>query len=58
LQRRVLPVAATHLRIATYTRRSTDEENQPFTIEAQDNKLDAYATSQEGWREVRTLPLP
>ncbi len=43
---------ATYLRIATYTRRSTDEENQPFTIEAQDTKLDAYATSQDGWNIV------
>jgi site-specific DNA recombinase len=40
---------ATYLRIATYTRRSTDEDNQPFTIDAQDTKLDAYATSQDGW---------
>ena len=43
---------ATYLRIATYTRRSTNEENQPFTIEAQDTKLDAYATSQDGWNIV------
>jgi site-specific DNA recombinase len=38
-----------YVRVATYTRRSTDEENQPFTIEAQESKLDAYATSQDGW---------
>jgi site-specific DNA recombinase len=43
---------ATYLRIATYTRRSTDEENQPFTIEAQDTKLDSYANSQDGWSIV------
>ncbi|GAA3390437.1 hypothetical protein GCM10020369_44380 [Cryptosporangium minutisporangium] len=42
----------TYLRIATYTRRSTDEENQPFTLGAQDTKLDAYAASQEGWSIV------
>jgi site-specific DNA recombinase len=49
---RAVLTTATYLRIATYTRRSTDEENQPFTIEAQDSKLDAYATSQDGWTIV------
>lgn len=30
------------LRVATLTRRSTDEQHQPFSIEAQDAKLAAY----------------
>jgi len=42
-------VAQTPVRVATYTRRSTDEANQPFTIEVQQSKLDAYVTSQDGW---------
>ena len=47
--------APTGLRIATYTRRSTDEENQPFTIEAQSSKLDSYIASQDGWSLVATF---
>ncbi|MEV6969256.1 recombinase family protein [Hamadaea sp. NPDC051192] len=38
--------------MAVYTRRSTDEEHQPFSIEAQDTKLNAYVTSQPGWHIV------
>ncbi len=41
------------MRIATYTRISTDEEHQPYSLEAQASKLAAYAESQEGWRIVR-----
>jgi site-specific DNA recombinase len=40
------------VRVATYTRRSTDEENQPFTVEAQQSKLDSYVASQDGWANV------
>ncbi len=40
------------LRVAIYIRRSTDEEHQPYTLEAQRTKLDAYVTSQPGWRLV------
>jgi DNA invertase Pin-like site-specific DNA recombinase len=32
-----------------YTRRSTDEENQPFAFEAQTAKLKSYIKSQDGW---------
>lgn len=46
------PPTSTHLRIATYTRRSTDEDNQPFSIEAQNTRLDAYVASQDGWSVV------
>ncbi len=41
------------MRIATYTRISTDEETQPYSLEAQRERLAAYAKSQEDWRIVR-----
>ena len=41
------------MRIATYTRISTDEDHQPYSLEAQAMKLKAYAESQDGWRIVR-----
>ncbi len=41
------------LRVATYIRISTDEENQPFSLEAQELRLAAYVKSQEGWHAVR-----
>jgi site-specific DNA recombinase len=41
------------VRIATYTRISTDEDNQPFSLGAQEERLNAYAKSQDGWRIVR-----
>lgn len=40
------------VRVAIYTRRSTDEENQPFTLEVQESKLDSYVASQDGWAIV------
>jgi site-specific DNA recombinase len=40
----------TLLRVAIYTRRSTDDEHQPYTIEAQIEKLIAYVNSQPGWQ--------
>jgi site-specific DNA recombinase len=51
--RRASPIAPdTALRVAIYTRRSTDDEHQPYTIEAQTKKLTAYVTSQPGWQIV------
>jgi site-specific DNA recombinase len=41
------------VRVATYTRISTDEERQPFSLEAQTTRLDAYVTSQGEWQKVR-----
>ena len=38
------------IRVGTYVRRSTDEEHQPYSIEAQDNSLNAYIESQPRWR--------
>ena len=41
------------MRIAVYTRISTDEETQPYSLEAQATRLDSYAASQEDWKIVR-----
>ncbi|HET6479271.1 MAG TPA: recombinase family protein [Actinoplanes sp.] len=49
--RRRDPITAdTPLRVALYTRRSTDDEHQPYTIEAQTDRLTAYVASQPGWK--------
>lgn len=40
------------MRIATYTRISTDEEHQPFSLEAQTVRLDSYIASQDDWEKV------
>ena len=37
------------MRVATYTRISTDEVNQPYSLGAQSERLAAYMTSQEDW---------
>jgi site-specific DNA recombinase len=42
-------------RVAVYTRRSTDEEHQPYSIEAQTLRLDAYIASQPGWVKTATF---
>ena len=41
------------LRIATYTRISTDEDHQPYSLEAQAGRLEKYVASQDGWTLVR-----
>lgn len=41
------------MRIATYTRISTDEAHQPYSLEAQAQRLAAYAESQDGWTITR-----
>jgi Resolvase, N terminal domain len=40
------------VRVGTYLRRSTDDEHQPYSIEAQDARLAAYIGSQPGWRQA------
>jgi site-specific DNA recombinase len=40
------------VRVATLTRRSTDDTHQPFSIEAQDAKLAAYIQSQDNWQHL------
>ena len=37
------------VRVATYTRISTDEERQPNSLEAQRVRLEAFVTSQPEW---------
>lgn len=39
-------------RVGVYVRRSTDDEHQPYSIEAQDARLAAYISSQPGWRQA------
>ena len=50
--RTVAAVAEHGVRVAIYVRRSTDEEHQPFSIEAQDSRLRSYVRSQPGWSLV------
>jgi site-specific DNA recombinase len=40
------------LRVGVYVRRSTDDEHQPYSIEAQDARLASYIGSQPGWRQA------
>ncbi len=39
------------MRVATYTRISTDEVNQPYSLGAQSERLASYVKSQEGWEQ-------
>ena len=50
---RAEPEEAPTVRIATYTRISTDEEHQPFSLEAQATRLGSYVDSQGDWSLVR-----
>ncbi len=43
------------MRVATYCRISTDEERQPFSLEAQTDRLASYVASQPGWNIVRSF---
>jgi site-specific DNA recombinase len=43
------------MRVATYTRISTDEERQPYSLGAQATRLESYIASQEGWELARTF---
>jgi site-specific DNA recombinase len=40
------------VRVGVYVRRSTDDEHQPYSIEAQDTRLTVYIGSQPGWRQA------
>ena len=42
------------MRVGLYTRISTDEAHQPYSLEAQDIKLRAYITSQDDWELAGT----
>ncbi|GAA0905015.1 hypothetical protein Vau01_066260 [Virgisporangium aurantiacum] len=50
--RTVATLAEHGVRVAIYLRRSTDEEHQPFSIEAQHARLRSYVKSQPGWSLV------
>jgi site-specific DNA recombinase len=41
------------VRVATYTRISTDEDHQPYSLEAQVERLAAYVKSQPDWELTR-----
>jgi len=40
------------VRVGIYVRRSTNDEHQPYSLEALDARLLAYIESQPGWRQV------
>jgi hypothetical protein len=44
------------VRVGVYVRRSTDDEQRPYSIEAQDARLAAYIGSQPGWRQAAGSP--
>ena len=41
------------MKVATYSRISTDEDRQPFSLEAQKDRLTAYISAQDGWTLAR-----
>ena len=43
------------MRVATYTRISTDEEHQPYSLEAQTERLKAYVKTQPDWELSRSF---
>ena len=45
-------MSAPTVRVALYTRISTDETNQPYSLGAQQDRLEAYVASQPGWTIV------
>lgn len=42
------------VRVALYSRISTDEANQPYSLGAQDDRLRSYVKSQDNWKVWRT----
>jgi site-specific DNA recombinase len=51
-QVRQQPEQSGDVRVGVYVRRSTDDEHQPYSIDAQDARLAAYVGSQPGWRQA------
>jgi site-specific DNA recombinase len=49
------PREITIQRVAIYLRRSTDEDHQPFSLEAQETKLRAFVASQPGDWEIAAV---
>jgi site-specific DNA recombinase len=48
-------MSAGEIRVGTYGRISTDETNQPYSLGAQRDRLDAYVASQDGWHIVSSF---
>lgn len=44
------------MRVAIYLRISTDEDHQPYSLEAQETKLRAYIASQDNWHLTGVYP--
>jgi site-specific DNA recombinase len=51
-QQPAIPGHSGDVRVGVYVRRSTDDEHQAYSIEAQDARLAAYSGSQPGWRQA------
>src|ERR1035437_3668297 len=47
-------MSAPDVRVALYTRISTDETNQPYSLGVQSERLEAFVASQPGWSIVET----
>ena len=47
-------LGTTTFRVGIYLRISTDEEHQPFSLDAQQHRLKAFISSQPGWAHVET----
>src|ERR1039458_6222129 len=43
------------VRVASCTRSATDEAHQPYSLDAQDQRLGSYMASQEGWEHVASF---
>jgi site-specific DNA recombinase len=51
-QQPAAPVHGGDVRVGVLVRRSTDDEHQPYSIEAQHARIAAYIGSQPGWRQA------
>ncbi|MGH9023693.1 MAG: hypothetical protein ACRDV9_11455, partial [Acidimicrobiia bacterium] len=46
------PVSPASVRVGIYLRISTDEEHQPFSLEAQRHRLTSFIPTQPAWTHV------
>lgn len=53
VKKAAMTVLGDDVRVGIYVRRATDDEHQPYSIDAQDTRLGAYIDSQPGWRLVQ-----
>lgn len=56
--RAVTAGTAEDVRVGVYVRRSTDDEHQPYSIEAQHARLAACIDSQPGWGKAQLAAAP